>query len=300
MIPMAAYDQKSAGYPLGGSLYFAQLLEKKYLELGGEIHYKTPVLKINTQADEAVSITVRNNKIYYQDYIISAADWKLTICDLLDAKFDKENQDRLIRDREFIPYYSSLQCSFGVAMDLSDVPHFTRFPLEVPLQSPDGMEYDRFEIHIYNYDPTLAPAGKTCVVVNFYTRNSDFWIDLRKNKRVEYRRVKTAWMEQVIGVLNQRIPGFRAHLEETDLSTPATYLRYTNNWKGSTQGWLPNANLLKPSPVKIKIPGLKNVFLASHWNQPGGGLPIAISKGREVTQVLCKLNGKKFRTHISG
>ena len=185
-------------------------------------------------------------------------------------------------------------------MDLSDVPHFTRFPLEVALQSPDGMEYDRFEIHIYNYDPTLAPAGKTCVVVNFYTRNSDFWIDLRKNKRVEYRRVKTAWMEQVIGVLNQRIPGFRAHLEETDLSTPATYLRYTNNWKGSTQGWLPNANLLKPSPVKIKIPGLKNVFLASHWNQPGGGLPIAISKGREVTQVLCKLNGKKFRTHISG
>lgn len=296
MVPMAAYDQKSAGYPLGGSLHFAKLLEKKYLELGGEIFYKTPVLKINTKQNIGESITVRNNKVIHQDYIISAADWKMTISDLLSNKFDLLNQKRLISQQMFIPYYSSLQCSFGVALDLKDYPHFSRFPLETELCSPDGMQYNRFEIHVYNYDPTLTPAGKSCVIVNFYTQCADYWIELRKNQRQEYRNIKKEWIEKVIDIIDLKIPTFRSNLEAWDLSTPATYLRYTNNWKGSTQGWLPNANILKPSPVKLKIPGLKNVFVASHWNQPGGGLPIAISKGREVTQLICKLEKKKFIT----
>jgi hypothetical protein len=34
--------------------------------------------------------------------------------------------------------------------------------------------------------------------------------------------------------------------------------------------------------------------MASHWNQPGGGLPIAISAGRDLTKKICKEQKKKF------
>jgi phytoene dehydrogenase-like protein len=43
---MAGFDQKTQGYPIGGSLPFAQAIEKRYLSLGGEAHYKSRVSKI--------------------------------------------------------------------------------------------------------------------------------------------------------------------------------------------------------------------------------------------------------------
>ena len=72
--------------------------------------------------------------------------------------------------------------------------------------------------------------------------------------------------------------------------------RYTNNWKGSTQGWLPGKNLLAASPVDFTLPGLKNFYYSSHWNQPGGGLPIAIKTGRDIAKHICKINKKAFVT----
>lgn len=294
MFPMASYDLESAGYPVGGSLALARKFEAAYLEAGGKIHYKTPVLKINTHGNTAESLTVRNQIIHQADYIISAADWKFTICDLLGGKYDKNAQQRLLYDRIFKPYYSSLQCSFGLNADLSDYDHFTRFPLNQSIFSPDGMEYDRFEIHIFNYDPTMSPKGKTCVIVNFYTENSEFWIQLRAKERARYRQEKAVFIDRVKNILTEKINGFNDHLEVEDMSTPATYLRYTNNWLGSTQGWLPGKNMLQSLPIKLKVPGLKNMFVASHWNQPGGGLPIAVTVARQVTQDLCKMEKMTF------
>jgi phytoene dehydrogenase-like protein len=35
-----------AGYPIGGSLAFSQAIERRYLDLGGQIHYRSRVEKI--------------------------------------------------------------------------------------------------------------------------------------------------------------------------------------------------------------------------------------------------------------
>jgi phytoene dehydrogenase-like protein len=41
---------RSQGYPIGGSLAFSEAIEQRFLQLGGEIHYKTRVEKIITEA----------------------------------------------------------------------------------------------------------------------------------------------------------------------------------------------------------------------------------------------------------
>jgi phytoene dehydrogenase-like protein len=79
-----------------------------------------------------------------------------------------------------------------------------------------------------------------------------------------------------------------------DIATPATYHRYTNNWQGSTQGWLPGKNLIAPSPVDAVISGLQDFYLAGQWTQPGGGLPIAIKSARTVAQMICHKYHKPF------
>ena len=71
---------KRSGYPVAGSLNFSKQFEKRYLELGGKIHYKTKVTKINSSYDEeknkdkVESITLENGEIHNTDIIISAMD----------------------------------------------------------------------------------------------------------------------------------------------------------------------------------------------------------------------------------
>lgn len=295
-MPLSSFDQKSAGYPIGGSLNFAKKIEESYLKLGGKIHYNTPVKKINTENGIAKSLLVRNNKIHEADIILSATDWHYTAFEALDGKFVDDKMLKLKDLKDLEVFYSVIQFSFGINADLSHVPHFSRFPLENALLSPDGTSYERMEVHVYNYDPTFAPEGKTSVVVSYYTKNADYWIELRKNDRAAYREKKKEFSDKVIDLLDKRLGGIKDKLEVTDMATPATFHRYTNNWKGSTQGWLPSSNMLAPSPVKYTFPGLKNFYFSSHWNQPGGGLPIAIKTGRDVAKIICKKNKKTFRT----
>ncbi|MBK7668512.1 MAG: NAD(P)/FAD-dependent oxidoreductase [Sphingobacteriaceae bacterium] len=295
-MPLSCFDKKSAGYPVGGSLEFAKKVEQSYLELGGKIHYKTPVKKILVEGDTAKGLLVRNDVKHYSDIILSASDWHFTVFDLLDGKFTNNHMLELRDLKKLEVFYSVVHLGFGINADLKDQPHFSRYPLKEDLILPDGTKYDRLEVHVYNYDRTMAPPGKSAVVVSFYTKNGDWWLDLRKNNRPEYRKVKKEFTEKIIDLLDERLGGIKDKLEMSDMATPATVYRYTNNWKGSTQGWLPGKYLLAPSPVGFLLPGLKNFYFSSHWNQPGGGLPIAIKTGRDVTKAICKATGKKFIT----
>ncbi len=293
--PMASFDKKSAGYPLGGSLKFVERFEKQYLALGGKINYLTPVKKILVEGNKAVGVQVRHDKIHYADITLSCADWYFTAFDLLEGKFVNKAMLDLKKNRSLEVFFSVMQFSFGINKDLSHLPHLTRFPLETPLTSPDGTEYTRMEIHIYNYDPGMAPKGKSTVVVSFYTKQHEFWINHRKNNRAEYRRIKGEFAEKVIERLDARLGGIKEWIEVVDVATPATILRYTANWKGSAQGLMAGKNFLAPTPIKFRFPNLKQFYYSSHWNRPSGGLPIAVMSGRQVAALICQKDGRKFK-----
>ncbi len=294
--PMASFDKKSAGYPIGGSLKFAEKFEKRYLELGGKIHYHTPVHKIITEHGIAKALEVRHGKIHESDLTISCADWYLTAFELLEGKFVNDEMIALKEERSLEIFFSVMQFSFGINKDLSEVPHLMRYPLDIPIVSPDGTEYKRMEVHIYSYDKTMAPEGKSSVVVSFYTKQHEFWIDHRKNNRAEYRKIKSEFADKIIEQLDKRLGGIKEFIEVVDVATPATILRYTGNWKGSAQGLMAGKNFLASVPIKSIFPGLKNFYYASHWNRPSGGLPIAVLSGRQLAQKICKDDGRQFNT----
>ena len=294
MMPLSVFDLKSAGYPIGGSLKFAERMEQRYIALGGEMHYRTPVHTILTDDGIATGVVVRHQVTHLSDITISAADWHYTVFEALEGKYAdaKAIAHRDLKGLEI--FYSVVQFSFGIAQDLSHLPHFSRFPLETPLISPDGTSYERMEVHIYNYDQTLAPKGKTAVMVSFYTKNRDYWIDLRRTDRKNYRATKEAFLQQILPLLDQRLGGIYDSVEVTDVATPASFHRYTGSWKGSTQGWLPGPNVLARSPVGFTLPGLKNFYYSSHWNQPGGGLPVAVKTGRDIAMLIAKKYGRSI------
>lgn len=286
--PLAFSDLKATGYPKGGSLQFARRIEERYLALGGTIHHNVAVQEIITRNDQAEGVLLENGKQVPADIVVSAADWHFTVFKALKGRFVNKKLLELAEGKRFQVYYSVINISLGISRRLTDLPHLIRFPLENELVSPDGTIYKRVELHVYNFDPTLAPDGKTCVSASFYTQKGDFWIDLQHKDHQSYSRVKKEFAEKVIEILDKKFGRIKEFIEVTDIATPATFHRYTGNWKGSIQGWLPGKNIMASSPVGIDLPGLKNFYYCSHWSVPGGGLPVAIKAARDLAQIIAR------------
>ena len=48
--------------------------------------------------------------------------------------------------------------------------------------------------------------------------------------------------------------------------------------------------------MRKTLPGLDNFYMAGQWVEPGGGLPAVAMSGRNVIQIICKKEKKKFQT----
>ena len=149
-------------------------------------------------------------------------------------------------------------------------------------------------VRIFNFDPTMAPVGKTVLTVMLLTRNFKYWHRLRLKEREKYRVEKERIAEKVIEALDRKLGHIKSNLEVWDVSTPATVYRYTNNWQGSFEGWVLSPKLAFKK-MKKTLPGLENFYMAGQWVEPGGGLPTSLMSGRNVAQIICKKEGKKFQ-----
>ncbi|MBN1143125.1 MAG: NAD(P)/FAD-dependent oxidoreductase [Bacteroidales bacterium] len=294
-MPLSVFDKKSAGYPIGGSMKFISHIATRYGSLGGSIHYNSPVKRIITNGSAVRGVLLENGTEAHADLVISAADWHYTVFEALEGKFVNQKILELAKNTKPKVYPSVFMVLLGVNKTYKEQPHLIKFPVESPALSPDGTEYRRMELHFYHYDPALAPKDKTIIAASLYTNNSEYWINLRAGDYDQYIKSKTQFAELILDQLDKKIPGLRQSVEVMDVVTPATYHRYTNNWMGSVQGWMPGKDILAASPVDMTLPGLSGFYFCGHWTVPGGGLPPSLKSSRDLAQRICLKNKKRFR-----
>lgn len=297
MTLLASMYVGNAGFPVGASLAFARAIAHRYLELGGEIHYKAPVEKILTAETHgagrrATGVRLYDDSVHYADYVISAADGRSTIFDMLGDEFVTKQVKQ--RFDGHLPLHSQFQVSLGVDQDFSNEPHWVTYLLDQPLTIADE---DRFEIGVkhYCFDPSLAPPGKS-VLIAMVTSHYGYWQRIY-GKRF-YDTEQTQVSEIVIDFLETLYPGLRRKIEVVDEATPLSYERYTGNWQGSSTGWLltPKTMPMMINGMKKTLPGLRNFYMAGQWVEPGGGVPMVAMSGRNVIQLICHEDQREFVT----
>ena len=292
LMTLALMHNKAAGYPVGGSLEFSRAIEKRYITLGGEINYKAKAMKILVERGYAVGVKLEDGTEHYADYIISAADGHATIFEMLEGKYVDDTIKGCYDNR--IPAPPWVYMTLGVDRRFDDMPRCigdTVILLKDPIMI-GGKEQQYISLHIYNFDPTLAPAGKTILRVAF---NADwiYWKKLRENDE-QYTAEKEKVANIVVSFLDKRFPGLAAQVEMCDVATPTTFEHYTGNWDGSPVGWQVSSKTWSKL-IKKTLPGLKNFYMAGQWVEPGGGVPIAAMSGRNVVQIICKEEKRRFR-----
>jgi phytoene dehydrogenase-like protein len=287
---IALMAKKEAGYPMGGSMPFIKSVEERFRALGGAIHFHKKVQKILVENDTSVGIRFSDGSEIRGDIVISAADGHSTIFDWLGGKYTGPKIRKMYE--EFEPFSPLLFISLGIRGNYPDEPHGLTFELKEPILI--GKIETRFlYIKNYSFDPSMAPAGKTVFTV-MLPANYQYWKDLKPDRN-RYVEEKEKAGEAVIRAIAEIYPGFPEQVEEIDIATPMTFVRYTGNWKGSYEGWVFNKKALSMMAPQT-LPGLKNFYMAGHWVSPGGGLPSGVMTGRKAIQMICKKDKKKFRS----
>ena len=205
-----------------------------YGETGGVLHTNSKVRSVIVEKDTAIGIMLQDGTKLGGDRIISAIDMHTTLYGLLQGDYiDKRTE----KGMDTLKLNSSrIQISIGVDKELEKVPHSLKIVLDEPITIA-GEPHDHIDILTYTQETEAAPPGKTLFIIQLVTRNYDYWIDLRAQDREAYLRAKSDVSDVIISILDQRIGDIREYVDMVDVSTPATYLRYTSNWKGSIQGW---------------------------------------------------------------
>jgi phytoene dehydrogenase-like protein len=301
MMTLAWMHSRDAGYPIGGSLAFSRAIEQRYLDLGGEIHYRARVAKILTEGDSegndrAVGLRLVDGSEYRTDVVVSAADGHATIFDMLEGKYI---DDTIRGYYETMPAFPPItQVSLGVNRDLSAEPHSVTFTLEEPVRIAEK-ERSRLQYRHLAHDPTQAPEGKSVLKVMIGS-DYGYWKALAEDDEC-YEAEKKDVAIKVIDQLARKFPGIGEQVEVVDVATPLTYERFTDNWNGSTEGWMlttKTMSMMFGPGMRKTLPGLENFHMVGQWVQPGGGVPTAAESGRKLVQKLCKQDGKEFVTTL--
>ena len=290
---MALLNNRAGGFPEGGSLEFARAIEKRLLNLGGKIFYGKKVEKILVVDGKACGIRLAKGEEISGDYVISCADLNTTLYQMLDGNYIEPQHEDLFGHSKI--YKSSVQVSFGVNMDFSGEPDCIAqiYKLNKPMLI-GNQNSDWFMVRNFSFDPTLAPVGKTVVETTFMIDDYHYWEKLYKD-RPAYKAEKERIAKMAAEELERKYPGFISAIEVTDVLSPMTYVRYTGNYKGSYMTWVMTPDLMKRHRmIKKTLPGLENFWLSGMWVQPPGGVPTGAKTSRDVLQIICHQDRKKF------
>jgi phytoene dehydrogenase-like protein len=283
---------RDAGYPIGGSLALAQAIEQRYRELGGQISYGARVDQVIVEGSRAVGVRLADGTEHRADEVISAADGHATIFDLLQGRYLNA---AIRRAYQTCPILRPLvQVSLGLARDLSAEPHTLTFPLKTPTAIA-GEFRESLTVRHYGYDPTLAPAGKSVLVVRMET-DYDRWAGLAQD-HARYQGEKDRTAEAIVQALDWRFPGLAREIEVIDVATPMTWERITGNWRGAYEGWVPTRGTMATSlrgGMPSTLPGLERFFMTGQWTRPGGGLPGVAPAARSLVREICKRDKRPF------
>jgi len=281
------------GYPVGGSLELARAVEQRYRDLGGEISYGSRVVEILVEDDRAVGVRLADGSEHRADIVISAADGHSTIFDMLSGRYVG---DKIRGYYDKLPLFPPLvYVGLGVARSFDRFQATTTgvsYPLDEPI-SIDKRSRRRMDVQMYDFDPNMAPVGKTLVRV-MYASDYEYWDDLHQDPEA-YKAEKERIADQVVAALDRRFPGLADAVEMRNVATPMTWVRYTGNWRGSFEGWLISAKTLRMRMSKT-LPGLDGFYMAGQWVAPGGSVPYVAVSSRYVTQLICKKDRKRFVT----
>lgn len=275
MVPIFGYYFHGGYYPRGGSSVVSDALVAAIEARGGEVKLKTPVARILIENDTAAGVVLGNGATVRARAVISNADLKRTLLDLVPSEALPQDARRWITEA------APANSCFSVHLGLDCVPDIRpSVHLHAPMRVGLAM--------MSKLDPTAAAAGHSILSLIHLVPHAEAksWFppepehDWKSWRRSEaYLRRKQELGDRMITAAETVIPNLSQHIVYRTDASPVTYARYDWASFGSIYG-MSHAGQLKGS----KSP-LCNLVIAGGGNI-GAGIEAVVISGAEAAEAL--------------
>jgi phytoene dehydrogenase-like protein len=224
-----------------------QKMEKRFLELGGEIIYRSEAERILVKNGEVRGVRLKNATEYYSTNIISAIDVKSTFGGLVEQKEIRSiNKRYAVRVDQIEMTTSAFTVNLG--LDSGNIPGTEKLNCGYALLTSGNKAFANLYNSHKNNEFALAEdcfnlgisyqcgTGTEKSVLSIQAIPSPMlnWKELREGDRKNYRVEKEKISDLIIALVQKYlIPNLSEHIVVKDISTPATYARYSGSPTGS-------------------------------------------------------------------
>lgn len=278
----ATFCGKNGGIPQGGSCAMAQRMTERFISLGGELLYRKDAIGINVVDGRAASVNFADGTSICADYVVCTADPKVTFEQLLRCRLPKIWRRQYENSR--LQRFSSYHCAFAYEDD--SLPFSGDLIFELTETEKATMSTEYMILREFTHEKSYAPEGHTVLQTMTFCneRAAREFIALRSSPTA-YALKKQGIAKAVQQVIIKKFPEFKGKIHCLDVWTPATYQRYTRSETGSYMSFILPKKYL-PRAIPCKVGEVKNLVLATQWQQAPGGLPTAASMGKRAIEFI--------------
>ena len=281
----------------GGSQAMSNALLESFLESGGEVRFNCSVDKIITAHQAVKSVKLEDGSEIQCKAVISNASPILVFNEMLDQpsplQVQQDFKSRRMGTSAFV-IYLGLDCApeqlnitapstfISSTMDWSET-YANMQSFDSPIS---GM------LTCYNFDdPDAAPQGKSQVVL-VCLQYADVW---EKVKAEDYAKTKYRFADELINLIEQVYPNLRQHIQEVEVATPLTMMRYLNTPGGAIYGFRQTPE--DSSLIRECLNHIQGLYFAGAWTSMGGFQPTymaGVATAKAAAQQLDKISEQEF------
>lgn len=257
----------------GPFIEFTNKLEDRFKELGGELLLKSKVNKILVEGDQVKGVQLEKGQKYFSDYVINTADTKLAMEKMVGLDIIQVLDEKYVNKIKEVKMSTS---SMNVSLGLDDKIDLEALGLDCGYNvlTTGGDSYDRLfdayergeigfndqRFHLGVICPSLTTGMRPNITIRITPMHLREWENLRQKDRKKYNEKKEKWANFFIEKVEKyMIPELSKHILVKDISTPATYKRYSGSPTGSIYGMAPYTNNFGRSRLKMRTP-IKGLF----------------------------------------
>jgi phytoene desaturase len=301
LVPISAMNSLLDGAyrTKAGFIDFSNKLQERYLNLGGELLLNTEVTKILVENDQVKGVCLKNGEEIYSDYVVTTVDTMLAMKQLVGLEKIRSINKKYAEKIESTKMSTS---SINISLGLDDKLDLAGLGMDCGYNviTTGGDTYDRlfedyeagkigfsdkrFQVGVIC--PSLTTGGQPNITIRVSPMGLGDWVKLREKDRSKYNEEKIKWGDFFIDIVEKYlIPDLRKHILISDISTPATYARYSSSPTGSIFDMAPYTTNFGRTRLKMRTP-IKGLFQPKFVHGVFGSL----LAGMQVNDMI--LNGK--------
>ena len=287
-IPNYSYFFSGGIYPRGGAQCLSNALVEVIQNSKGQVLCNNEVDKILVENNQSIGIKTVSGDEFLAKKIIANANPFLVYENFLShwprAKKELDKIKKMEIGTSLSQIFIGLKCPIETLNPIfqNSYNFFVNGSYELNIPQNFSIEYQNFVlIFPTNIEPNFAPKNKSTVQITFVD-NYDRWQSLSKKDYIKQKKIE---LNKILQKVENFLPNLRQNIEMCEFATPLTMERFTGNPKGAVYGFSQKVGQSGFSRFDLNSP-LKNLYFASAWSQPGGGIEGVMRAGERVARKI--------------